>query len=129
MELHHYSSCSYCGCTVEEQHVRIEMWFGDSLTVFEHVPAGVCEHCGEEYFRADIQDKLIALTKTPAKKTMNVPVYSFSDPLTVAKAAAKRKKKEELIQDDRENDVPQIATDEELANMLETNLEEWEDEL
>jgi YgiT-type zinc finger domain-containing protein len=121
-----YSSCSYCGSAVDEQHVRIEMWFGDSLVVFEHVPAGVCNNCGEEYFAADTQDKMLSLISTPAKKHMQVPVYSFSDPLTIAKAAASRKKKERE-ESDREPEQ-HLVSDEDIAEMFESSPEEWDEQ-
>jgi YgiT-type zinc finger domain-containing protein len=120
----HYSSCSYCSCAVDEQHVRVEMWFGDTLVVFENVPAGVCDNCGEEYILADIQDKMIALSKSPPARTMTVPVFSFADPLAVAKAAARQKKKEA----EQENDQGfQVASDEELSDLMETDLTDWDD--
>ncbi len=122
-----YSSCSYCGSSVDERHVRMELWIGDSLVVFEDVPAGVCSQCGEEYISADIQDKMFALSKTPAKKKMEVPVYLFTDPLSVAKAVAKRKKK--LAQEDvKEEEDIRGPSDEELAQLLDTDFGEWEED-
>jgi YgiT-type zinc finger domain-containing protein len=121
-----YSSCSYCGSAVNEQHVRLEMWFGDTLVIFEHVPAGVCDNCGEEYFRADIQDKMIALARTPAAKRIEVPVYSFSDPLSVAKAQAAQKKREKE-RDAEDSATMPLASDDELANLTDTDLEDWGD--
>lgn len=124
----HYSSCSYCSCAVDEQHVRVEMWFGDTLVVFDNVPAGVCDNCGEEYILADIQDKMIALSKSPPARTLSVPVYSFADPLAVAKAAARQKKKDQEHDDEAADDGGfQVATDEELSDLMETDLSEWED--
>ena len=124
-----YSSCSYCSSGVEERHVRIEMWVGDSLVVFENVPAGVCDHCGEEYIRADVQEKMVGLTKTPSKKTLQVPVYQFSDPLTAAKAAAKAKKRDtqKAVDVAERDDSAQYASEEEISELLEMNFEEGDD--
>lgn len=120
-----YASCSYCGSSVEEQHVRTEIWIGEQLTVFEHVPVGVCAHCGEEYFRADIHEKMLELARRETKKIMSVPVYSFTDPLTVAKSKAKRKKHEDINVRDEEL---HIATDEELKELSEfEEQDEWEE--
>ncbi len=123
-----YSSCSYCGGSVDEQLVRVETWIGDQLVVFHDVPAGVCDSCGEEYFGADIQDKMFELAKTPPKKTLDVPVYGFSDVLTVAKAEARRKKKErqQAVEDDDE--PGSFATDDEISALLHTSFEEWDDQ-
>ncbi len=120
-----YSSCTYCGSTVEERHVRVEMWFGDSMVIFEDVPAGVCNNCGEEYFGADIQDKMFSLHKKKPKKVIEVPVYTFSDPLTVAKAHAHRKKTSGDA--DRDSDPTHYATDEDIKGLMETDLEDWDE--
>ena len=121
-----YSSCSYCSGSVLERHVVVETWFGDKLVVFEDVPAGVCENCGEEYFSADIQKQMLAIMEKPAKKKIQVPLYQFSDALTVAKSNAQRKKDKESAVMEREDEV-QIATDEELDDLLQGDMEDWED--
>jgi YgiT-type zinc finger domain-containing protein len=124
MEQHRYSSCAYCGSNVSEQHVRMEMWYGDKLIVFEHVPTGVCDICGEEYLRPDVQDRMIALANTPSKSTISVPVYPFTE----AQAVAKRKASQKTVLDTSISE-PEIliATDEEISNLMETDLEEWDD--
>ena len=120
-----YSSCAYCGSMVTEQHIRMEIWYGDSLLMFEHVPAGVCDNCGEEYLRPDVQDRMIALAKGPPKKVVEVPVYAYSDILTVAKAAAKKKKQDLKEADNQIDPEVLLASDEELSQLMETDLEDW----
>ena len=121
-----YSTCSYCGNSVDEQLVSLEIWLGDRLVVFRDVPAGVCNNCGEEYFGADIQDKMFEMAKRPAKSVMEVPVYRFSDPLTVAKAEAGRKKMEHTAPQ-KEEEV-HFASDDEIADLLQSNFEEWDEQ-
>ncbi len=120
-----YASCSYCGGTVEEQHIRTEAWIGEHLVVFDNVPVGICSHCGEEYFRADIHDKMLLLAKTPAKQKLTVPVHVFSD-AAAAKSSGKRSHRA-AEEDAREEEV-HIATEEELQALSETDGEEnWEE--
>ncbi len=120
-----YASCSYCGSSVDEQHIRTEIWIGEQLTVFEHVPVGVCINCGEEYFRADIHDKMLELAKHASKKKITVPLYSFTDPLTVAKAKVKAKKNAETSA--REEEL-HIASEDELRELTEFDeAAQWEE--
>ncbi len=121
-----YSSCSYCSGSVLERHVVVEAWFGDKLVVFEDVPAGVCENCGEEYFSADVQKQMLTIMKQPPKKKMEVPVFRFADSLTVAKTSAKRKLEQAQDAEDREEEI-QIATDDELDNLLQAEMSDWDD--
>jgi len=49
--------------------------------MIENVPALVCVNCGEAYFDAETSrrmDRLIASPPGP-RKTIEVPVYAFSD--------------------------------------------------
>jgi YgiT-type zinc finger domain-containing protein len=121
-----YSSCSYCGSNVDELLVSLEIWIGDRLVLFRDVPAGVCDHCGEEFFGADIQEKLFEMAKNTPRSVIEVPVYHFSDALTAAKAEAGRKKKERNA-DTSEADQ-QLATDDEIADLLHTSFEEWDEQ-
>ncbi len=63
-----------------ERAVRVDFRWGDKLVVFEGVPAGVCEECGEEYLRPDVYDRMagVAETGTPAKAQITVPVYEYA---------------------------------------------------
>jgi YgiT-type zinc finger domain-containing protein len=126
MATRRYSSCSYCGSSVDELLVSLEIWIGDRLVLFRDVPAGVCDHCGEEFFGADIQEKLFAMAKNPPRSVLEVPVYHFSDPLTAAKAEAGRKKKERTAERSESDD--HLATDDEIAGLLHGSFEEWEEQ-
>ncbi|MAT38998.1 MAG: hypothetical protein CL946_05275 [Ectothiorhodospiraceae bacterium] len=120
-----YSSCSYCRSSVTERLVSVEVWFGDKLVMFEDVPAGVCDNCGEEYFTPDLQQRMTTLMQGKPKRTIELPVYKFSDPLTVAKANAKEKR--ELQRPPDEDEEVQIATDDDIENLLQSDANEWDD--
>ena len=50
-----YNKCHFCGGTVAEQRVVVDYrWGAELLAIIEDVPAGVCETCGERYFKAAV---------------------------------------------------------------------------
>jgi len=50
-----YDDCSYCGGRVSERNVKKTCFWGEELTaIVDNVPAGVCEQCGEKYYKAEI---------------------------------------------------------------------------
>ena len=50
-----YGECSYCGGRVTEQSTqKICSRKGRLIAVVENVPSGVCEQCGERYYRSDV---------------------------------------------------------------------------
>lgn len=121
-----YASCTYCGGTVEEQSIRTEVWIGEKLTVFENVPVGICSHCGEEYYRPDIHDKMLALTKSQAPKKIDVPVFEFTD-TSASEKTGRSKKKKPVEHEEREEEI-HLATDEELRELIELeNEEDWDE--
>jgi YgiT-type zinc finger domain-containing protein len=75
------SHCCLCGGKTKLDRVRAENWWGDTLAFVENVPAWVCEDCGEPYFEAATCRELDRLRQAPppARKTIQVPVYAFSD--------------------------------------------------
>ena len=53
----------------------------------EHVPAEVCEHCGEKLYSPDVTDTLLALAKQKKVvplRVVSVPVYDYAAMLSVA---------------------------------------------
>lgn len=72
-----YHPCHFCGGKVSEQKVTVDYRWGEELiTVIKNVPAGVCEVCGEKYFKAQI---IKAMEKTARSRrkpqgVLQVPV-------------------------------------------------------
>jgi YgiT-type zinc finger domain-containing protein len=72
-----YNRCHFCGGSVTERRVVVDYrWGEDLLAVIKDVPAGVCDVCGEQYFKASV---LKALEKTArsrgrAREMIEVPV-------------------------------------------------------
>lgn len=75
-----YGDCFYCGGVVEERLMPYELRWRGKLFLFENVPMGVCDQCGEKVLKpkaAKSIDYILQEHKRPAK-TIQVPVYSFS---------------------------------------------------
>jgi len=59
-----YDGCSYCGGRVQERLVTKACWWGEQLiALVENVPAGVCEQCGERYYKADVLKRIEVLLR------------------------------------------------------------------
>ena len=72
-----YHKCHFCGGEVSERKVTVDYRWGDDLiTVIEGVPAGVCEVCGEQYFKAAVVKAMekTAQSKQKPKAVLHVPV-------------------------------------------------------
>jgi YgiT-type zinc finger domain-containing protein len=78
---HQYGDCSFCGGKVHEEHVELDYRHQGYLYIFQNIPAGVCQQCGEKYLTADVAkwiEKKIQMKET-WKKTIQVPVEVFSE--------------------------------------------------
>lgn len=53
-----YGDCVYCGGEVTERLERIDYRFHGQLFILENVPTGVCNQCGEKYFKANIAKRM-----------------------------------------------------------------------
>ena len=72
-----YHQCHFCGGKVSEQKVIVDYRWGEELvTVIKNVPAGVCEACGEKYFKAEIVKAMekTARSRRKPKEVLQVPV-------------------------------------------------------
>lgn len=72
-----YNPCHTCGGKVSEQRVTVDYRWGDALlAIIENVPAGVCDRCGERYFKARIVEAMerAAQSRSKSQATVAVPV-------------------------------------------------------
>ncbi len=72
-----YNRCHFCGGAVAEQQVVVDYRWGDELlAIIEGVPAGVCDTCGERYFKATVVKAIerTANSQARARRTIEVPV-------------------------------------------------------
>ena len=72
-----YNDCHFCGGQVSEQRITVDYrWGEDLITVIKDVPAGVCEVCGEQYFKAKIVKAMekTAHSRNRPKEVLQIPV-------------------------------------------------------
>jgi len=76
-----YADCSFCGGRVSERSIQKACWWGDKLTaVIDNVPAGVCEQCGEKYYKAVILKEIETILKKRKQLSSKIqlPLADFS---------------------------------------------------
>jgi len=72
--------CKYCGCETNKDTIKAAHWTRKGLIVIEDIPARLCQGCGEEFFEAEIAQKIQKILTYPAakaKQQIRVPVYSL----------------------------------------------------
>ncbi len=72
--------CVFCGGMIENKVVTFTYEEEDKHLFVEHVPALVCNKCGEKIHSPEVTDKLLKFAKDEFRpvKTINVPVFDFA---------------------------------------------------
>ena len=76
-----YHNCYFCGGEVVEKRIATDYRWGENLiSIIENVPAGVCQVCGEKYFKAEVVKEMekIALSKEKPKGLVEVPLRELT---------------------------------------------------
>ncbi len=76
-----YHKCHFCGGEVLEKRITIDYRWGDKLmAIIENVPAGVCQVCGEQYFKAEVVKEMerIATSEETPKRMLQVPLRELT---------------------------------------------------
>jgi YgiT-type zinc finger domain-containing protein len=76
-----YHKCHFCGGEVRERRITVDYRWGEELlALVENVPAGVCQVCGEQYFKAEIVKEMEALvhSKDKPKRLVEVPLREMA---------------------------------------------------
>jgi YgiT-type zinc finger domain-containing protein len=83
--MHKYGDCSYCRGQVKEEKVELDYRYQGKLFIFQNVPAGVCQQCGEKYLTAKVAKEIERRIKTKEKwdKTISVPVDVLPEEMVV----------------------------------------------
>lgn len=73
------SMCAVCGGTVEQASVTL-VYGGHrgEARIVHHVPAGVCQVCGERYLRPEISEAVEELLNRPPARSEEVPAWDFA---------------------------------------------------
>lgn len=73
--------CVFCGSATKKMLVTFSYEEEGKYFLVEHVPAEVCEQCGEKTYSPDVTDELLEFAKNkfrPVKK-LEVPVFDFAE--------------------------------------------------
>ncbi len=72
--------CVFCDGETKKQAVTFSYEEGDRYFLVEHVPAEVCERCGEKTYSPDVADEMLKFAKNKFKpvKKLEVPVFDFA---------------------------------------------------
>jgi len=73
--------CVFCGGTTENKNTTFIYEDPNNYILVENVPAEICSRCGEKTYSLDVTDELlnVAKHKFQPNRTINIPVYDFSD--------------------------------------------------
>ncbi len=80
MAKYQYDDCSFCGGRVSERRIQKPCFWGDKLVALvDRVPTGVCEQCGERYYRAAVLKRIEARLKArrPSRQ-IRLPVIEYA---------------------------------------------------
>ena len=75
-----YHKCHFCGGRVTEKKVTFDYRWGEEfIAVLKNVPAGVCQACGEQYYKAEIVKRMekAVQSRKKVKEFIRVPVLEF----------------------------------------------------
>ncbi len=76
-----YHRCHFCRGEVEERRITVDNRWGEQLVaVIENVPAGVCQVCGEQYFKAEVVKEMekLACSNEKPRKTLEIPLRELT---------------------------------------------------
>ncbi len=71
--------CSIADCAGEYEHREVvrAIQQGDRIIVVEHIPAEVCDVCGDVLFTPETIERLETLRQTTAIPVRTIPLYDF----------------------------------------------------
>jgi YgiT-type zinc finger domain-containing protein len=78
-----YADCTFCGGEVTEKKIDYDYRRANRLLVISNVPAGVCNQCGEKYFKPEILKKMddiyhdIFDRNQKPERTLTIPAASL----------------------------------------------------
>lgn len=78
-------TCYFCRGELKKEKIRHVHRWGERIIVFDHVPAEVCQQCGEVYLSPEILEVIDRLTLEEQKpeRFIRVPVFSLADKVPV----------------------------------------------
>ena len=78
--MHRYGDCTFCGGEVEGGRAELDYRCKGKLYVFQNVPVGICQQCGEKYLTARLAKEIEHKIHNKEEwDTIVVPVDAFSE--------------------------------------------------
>lgn len=76
----HDMKCDVCGSLMSEQMVTYTIQMDDKLVVVEHVPAKVCDQCGERVYSPETVERLqkTVWDQRSPSRVLQTPVFDFA---------------------------------------------------
>ena len=73
-------TCDVCGGVMTEVMVTYTIQLDDKLVVVEHVPAKVCDQCGERLYSPETVERLqkTVWEQRPPSRMLQTPVFDFA---------------------------------------------------
>ena len=74
--------CEYCGSDTRRDVVQAAFWSDRGLIAIEHIPARMCEGCGEQFYDEQTTERIEQIVTDPAARASReivVPVFSLSE--------------------------------------------------
>lgn len=72
-------TCAICRHgTLEDGSATVTLERGDSTLIFKHVPARICDNCGEEYLSAETNEALLHRAEEELKKGVTLELVEFA---------------------------------------------------
>ena len=71
--------CEFCDGTLQEQVVRARFHYMGQTLYIDHVPARVCDRCGEQYYGGRVYERMVEIAKDPrrVKGTVTFPLADY----------------------------------------------------
>ncbi len=76
-----YHRCHFCGGEVREERITVDYRWGEELVaVIENVPTGVCQACGEQYFKPEVVKEMEKVAHSPRRpdRILQVPLRELT---------------------------------------------------
>ena len=79
MSKHHFADCYFCGGLVQKKVISYMRKWKTEYILIEHVPAGVCNQCGEKYFEAKVAERMddVMRQKKKVNRKISIPVIEL----------------------------------------------------
>jgi len=82
--------CKYCRGNTRKDTIKAALWSNRGLIVIEDIPARLCEGCGEQFFEAEVTQRMQRVI-TPASSPLLAPRFR-GDKFTPAQAGARKQR-------------------------------------